>query len=397
MNILDIKNEIIDRLDKQESCFGGVEAALLKVSAEYPGLWLEHIYDSIVYARLDNSKLYLAENAINAFIDLQKDDGQLPYVIRDAKDGDRAGYSQIQECVSFGSLCLMVYEKNNDREFLKKCYHATERWVCWIKNHRMTRGLGLVEMFFGFDTGHDNSPRVLDLGAPKNYIVDGKAVNAAALPPKDEKSPIIALDMSCNYYGNLRALKKMADILGYDGKEFADEARSVKQKIFDICFDKADRFFYDVDVQGNKRRILSCQIFHLFIEGVLDKDEDKELISELCDRYIFNEKHFYTPYPFPALSISDEKWKKHSEYNCWGYYTQTLTVLRTTIWMDKYGFEKEHDEICRRFLSAWTACFDRVKLGQELDPLTGEPSQCSEWYSSGMLTYLYCTERLKLI
>ena len=39
--------------------------------------------------------------------------------------------------------------------------------------------------------------------------------------------------------------------------------------------------------------------------------------------------------------------------------------------------------------------FDDLKLGQELDPITGIPTKSSEWYSSTMLMYLYATQRLK--
>ena len=63
--------------------------------------------------------------------------------------------------------------------------------------------------------------------------------------------------------------------------------------------------------------------------------------------------------------------------------------------MEKYGFDKEFDIVCNRFLEAWTRCFDTVKLGQELDPITGEPSACSEWYSSAMLMYLYVVRKIK--
>ena len=69
-------------------------------------------------------------------------------------------------------------------------------------------------------------------------------------------------------------------------------------------------------------------------------------------------------------------------------------MQRCTRWMDDYGFGEDFDYICRKWLEAWTRCFEDMKLGQELDPFTGEPSQCSEWYSSCMLFYLYAAQRL---
>ncbi len=55
------------------------------------------------------------------------------------------------------------------------------------------------------------------------------------------------------------------------------------------------------------------------------------------------------------------------------------------------------DALCEKWLEAWTRCYDSFKLGQELDPFTGEPSACSEWYSSCMLFYIYAARRLAIV
>lgn len=50
------------------------EKPLFLISERYPGVWLEHVYDSVFYAMLDPTKLYLAENTLNLFIDNQRTD-----------------------------------------------------------------------------------------------------------------------------------------------------------------------------------------------------------------------------------------------------------------------------------------------------------------------------------
>ncbi len=409
-----ITKSVIDRLEKQEYVFSGLDYPLLAISTAYPGLWLEHVYDSIIYTKINKEKLYLAENAVKVFIEHQTEEGQLPCAIIPSigHDGlpsatfNRAlsrlpkyapfttdkiyfCYTQTQECVSFGSLCYALYELNGDLELLSKAFESVKKWLGWQKKYRMTTNRGLVEMFVGYDTGHDNSARVLDLACPRSYIVDGIKQNAKVMPCGDDIAPVIALDLNCIYYGNLIALSKMAKALGTDDTPFILEAKEIKKRIFNTCFDKETCFFYDVDKNGNKRKILSCQIFSLFIEGVLDKEEDKELINELCNRYIFNKNHFYTDYPFPSVSISDPTFKKHTAKNCWGYFTQGLTILRCTLWMEKYGFEKEYKKVLKTWVEAWEKNYGTLYFAQELDPITGEPSQSSEWYSACMLTYLY--------
>ena len=61
-----------------------------------------------------------------------------------------------------------------------------------------------------------------------------------------------------------------------------------------------------------------------------------------------------------------------------------------------YGKSRDFDEILEKWVRQWTYS-EKIKFGQELNPITGEPSECSEWYSSCMLVYLYAVKRLGLI
>ena len=401
MTVNDICCEIKKRLESVHiGCFDGMEKPLFLISEAYPGIWLEHVYDSVFYAMRDKEKLYLAENTVGLFIDNQKEDGQLPCLVLDPKrcNGWRetVGYSQIQECVSFARLCYEVYLLNGSREFLERVYFACSRWADWLKRNRMTTKRGLIEVFVGYDTGHDNSARLSGLSCEGNYAIDGKGQNASILPPDDEVAPMVAVDMSCNYYGTLCALAKMARELSLidDAQRYESEAMAVKRALFEVCYDGEDAFFYDVDKMGNKRKYLSCTVFHLFIEGVLDPESDADIINEIYKRHISNPNEFATPYPYPSMAMNDLSIKGHADRNCWGYYTQGLTALRTTLWMERYGFISELENLKAKWLDAWTSCFDRLKLGQELDPITGEPTRCSEWYSSTMLFYLFAAGML---
>lgn len=398
--IIEIASLVKERLESVHiGCFRGMEKPLFLISTTYPGVWLEHVYDSVFYAMQDKSKLYLAENAVELFLSHQKEDGQLPCFVRDAArtpEGEpTVGYGQIQECVSFARLCLLVYKMNGRRDFLEGVYAACSAWVGWLQHNRMTRRTGLVEMFVGYDTGHDNSGRLAGLSCIGNYRVNGEVQNAAVLPPSDEVAPVIAVDMNCNYFATLTALSEMASLLGESDRAAAwqREAARVKERLFALCFDPADCFFYDVDKHGKQRKFLSSTLFHLFMEGVLDPEADAPLIGALYGRHIANPLEFDTPYPYPSMAISDPCCRGHAEANCWGYYTEGLIALRTTLWMEKYGFARDHERLCRAWVEAWTRHFDKVKMGQELDPLTGEPTACSEWYSSTMLFYLYATKK----
>ena len=408
MDIQEICKLTQERLDNVNTgCFEGMDTPFLLISDKYPGIWLEHVYDSVFYAMQDRSKLYLAENTVNLFIDNQSAEGQYPcFVLNKAHPNfkgyhcpDGVSYWQIQECVSFAKLCWFVYEMNDDVDFLKKIYKSAQKWVGWLRAKRMTRGTGLVECFVGYDTGHDHSGRLEGFSCPGNYSIDKVRQNAGVLPANDNVTPMIAVDMNCTYYATLTALSKMAKELGESSEAdyWTAEAAKVKKAFFEICFDKDDCFFYDVDKNRVKRKYLSSTIFHLFLEGVLDKDEDAQLISELYRRHISNPDEFATPYPYPSMAVNDPSRERHHCKNSWGYMSMGLIALRATMWMEKYGFDKEFDNLCRKFVEVWTTHFDKIKLGQEYDPVTGIPTQCSEWYSSTMLFYLYAAKRILFI
>lgn len=384
-------------------CFKDMDKPLFLISEQYPGLWLEHVYDSVMYAKLNRDKIFTAENAVNLFIDKQTEDGQIPFGVFDGNKrpgGETsAGYAQIQECVSFYTLCLEVYEMNKDKAFLEKAYESGKKWIKWLETYRMTTNRGLVEMFVGFDTGHDNSGRLEGMSCKGNNRIDGVAQKASVLPPEDDITPILAVDMNCNFYGNLLAMSKMANYLGKEDEALCwrNYAKEVKKKLFEYCYDEKDAFFYDVDKKGNKRRYKSSTIFHLFLEKVLDKDEDMEIIERIYKEHIKNPEEFWTEYPFPSMAINDPSCQGHKEFNCWGYYTQGLIVLRCSRWMDYYGWSEDYEYILEKWLETWTEHYDTIKLAQEIDPITGIPTKSSEWYSSCMLNYLYAAERLKLV
>ena len=373
----------------------GVKRPLLKISNRYQGLWMEHLYDAVLYAKMDGSKLYLAENAIYEFVERQRESGQFPL----AMTSTGTGYTHIQEVVSFGKIVLMIYEMNGNREFLATAYEALAKWVAWLRSARMTTGRGLIEQFVGYDTGHDNSLRNVGMSCQgRNQMTKEISYDADVLPPDDGVTPILAVDMNCNFYGNHVALARMADILGYDsGEKWRAEAAEIKKRLFEECFSEEDCFFYDVDRNGNQRKCLCSTIFHLFLEEVLDRETDRALIDEIYRRHISNPEEFATPYPFPPIAICDPAWQKVKPQNCWGYYTQGNIVIRTTLWMEQYGFGELFTKVCRGWVEAWAEHFDEVKVGQELDPITGVPSGCSQWYSSGMVFYLYAAKKLGYI
>lgn len=384
--------------------FKNCDTPIMCVSGTYPGIYLEHLYDSVLFATLEDEYIPLAKDAVDLFIKHQTNSGQLPCFIKDSSVVDETkeaviGYSQIQECVAFGALAFEVYKLSGDVDFLERAYTATKKWVMWLKNNRMTLNTGLVEMFVGFDTGHDNSPR---LNGMKNkgcrFFDNGIRMGADTLPDSDDVAPITAVDLNCTFYHNHISLYNMANELSLfdEAREWQEKAQAIKDKLFSLCFNADDTFFYDLDKFMEPRIYVSSTILHLFLEGVLSPDKDSELIKKIYHKHIKNPDEFWTKVPFPSMSVSDPSTADHKDCNCWGYYSQALIALRCIRWMDNYGMSDDFLELLNIWVTQWTFN-NTLMFGQELDPISGRATDCSEWYSSCMLLYVYAVRRLGLL
>ena len=393
MDIITKYNQAIERIESFHiKTFPGQPGPIFLISTTYPGVWIEHTYDGIKYGELFPGSMgaEVAKNQTLLFIRNQTEDGRLPYNVLDesivkAKGWNRSlvNYRQIQECVSFGQLCWDAYKQLNDKEYLKEAYAAICKWDKWLCANRMTMGKGLIELFCLYDTGHDNSARLADIPNPCPDLYGTQPADAPALP-------ILAPDMNAVFYGNRMACAQMAEELGLaaEANQWREKAANVKKRMIEMLYDEDDAFFYDVDCNGNKRKYLSISISNVFTEHVMDQ----EMADLVYKRHMKNPKEFWTEYPFPSMAISDPGSIKDRDGNSWGYYTQGLTALRCARWMDHYGYSSDYDHL----LSKWVEAITRsdMNFSQELDPITGEMSKSSEWYSSAMLLYVYACKRL---
>ena len=373
--------------------FPGFPEPVFLISNTYPGVWLEHVYDAISWAMFDPAGVDVARAQVNLFLSNQKEDGQFPcYVIDESNPLEyfresKIGYSQIQECVSFAALCLDAYTLSQDAELLQIAYEKCTKWDKWLCENRMTLKTGLIELFCVYDTGHDESARLSDVA---NQCPEQNARNCGP----GSHMPLIAPDMNAVFYGSRIALAKMAKLLGKtdEADNWQQNAHDVKEKLIRHCYDTADEFFYDIDRSGNMRKHCSIHIANLFQEHLLDGD----MAERIYNRYMKNTNEFWTPYPFPSMSVSDPGFAQTKDGNCWSFYSQGLTALRAMRWMDYYGKSEDLEHIMKQWVTAFINS-PSMNFSQELHPITGCPSNSSEWYSSSMLLFIHSVRRLGLI
>lgn len=362
------------------SCF---PRPVLTTGPGYPGIWQEHNHDSLLYADYDMDAAIASHDIFYAF---QRGDGLMPAMLRYDPETlvSFPGYGQIQIVYPLAASAFEIYEKSGDRDFLRRSYDACAKYDAWLVRFRDTMGTGLVEMFCEYDTGHDNSPRVTDGGIP-HACPDREASNC----PKSAILPIAAPDLSACRYRALRALGDMARALGDEdaGKAWDKKAETLKARIYEVCYDPGDVFFYDVDKTGAFRRYRAEHIFRLFLCGVLEQPD----FDRIYKKHIINPLSFGTPYPFPSVAIDDAHFQGQRLSNNWGGMAQAHTALETLFWMRQYGKEEDFRGVASIWMKKW---LDTGVFTQEMHPVTGQISDCAPNFTTSLLAFIKFAEAL---
>ena len=223
----------------------GEGTLVLQEGGVYLGCWLESTgtINSELLSRFIPS---VAQATFRLFADGQREDGLMPYKI--AAQGPV--FRQIQLVTPLARSVWHHYLLHGrDREFLHTMYHALSGYDTWLMRNRDTRGTGCVEAFCAYDTGHDLSPRFWHVpdtpheGDPSRYDPDSPIL------------PFAAPDLTANVYCTRKYLGRMARELGESGDEWDAGADQILHRLFEVCFDEADGFFYDRDRHDRFERV----------------------------------------------------------------------------------------------------------------------------------------------
>ena len=358
---------------------------LLVAGEAYPGIWLEHNLDNLHLADFNPESAWASQQV---FMDYQREDGLLPFMLRlapDSPDASPACYWHVQSVYPFAACALnLALKLGKGEETLARIYAAAARYDEWFVKFRDRSGNGLVEMYCEWDTGHDNDPRVVDGGIP--HTCPGcEARNMPDLP----MMPILSVDLSATLYGGRVALGELARRLGKTKEEalWLEKAQEVSARIKRLLYDPEDDFYYDRDRFGF-RKYRGEHITRLFLNHVLPQDEFERIFA----RYFKSAEEFWPACPIPSMSVSDKSFVKSCPRNCWGANSQALTMLRAFVWLEGYG---KHSELLE-LMGIWLRAFldHDNNFSQELNPFTGAPVGDGSNYTPSAIAFLRAAQAL---
>ena len=392
--IPDVRTALLANLRPFAQCGG---KSLPIAGADYPGIWLEHNQDWFFLADpalgLGGEAAEAAWAAQEAFLNLQRDDGLLPFCLPlrwggpDNYFDSPTRYGQVQAVWSpiRCGLELARRLRRPERDFAR-LYEAGVRYDAWFRRYRDRAGTGLVEMYCEYDTGHDKDPRVTDGGIP--HSCPG---NDACAMPDIPCMPVLSVDLSAMLFGTRTALAELAEMLDRPAEASAwrADADALGAAIRRHLYDSEDGFFYDRDTSGF-RRYRTEHVTRLFLNGVLEQGE----FDALWERHFaVPGRGFAPPFPIPSMAVDDPHFPKEPIHNSWGRNTQALTLLRALLWTERHGRGDWLDATLATWLRATLLHADRFHFQQEVDPWTGEPIGNAADYTPSLLLYLVSCRR----
>ena len=358
--------EAASRIKNNFKVLGPSRKPVLVCGGGYPGIWLEHNQDNLFITDFAAEEAW---NAMEIFMDCQREDGLLPFTVRITSDEPLYGqpqYWHLQNVLPFARCAMEVADKvGRPESCYDRIYRAAKRFDRWLETFRDTRKTGLVEMFCTWDTGHDKSPRVQCDGIP--LTCPGKD---AGNPVHTTLLPLLSVDLSAMRYGALDALAELAKRFGKDSEAslWQEKREALRDKILKLLYEPEDEFFYDVRPDGKFHKFRSEHVTRLFLNRVLTQSE----FDRIYDRYFtVDGREFRPAYPIPSMSVDDPSFDHKLPHNSWGCNSQALTMLRAFLWMEEYHRADDLELFHRRWVEA-TVTQDS-EYQQELDPFTGKP------------------------
>ena len=323
----------------------------------YQGLWLETqpMGGDMYSDRCPET----AWNNQNMFIDLIRDDGRIPSVIRFEDDGAEIMYSHFQGyCFPYHALNVW-YRTGKDMHYLNRLYDCLSRFDSYLWRTRDTDGNGCLESFCVWDTGEDGSTRFF--GAPDAWGSDTPPYGQAKLPYE-------SMDVMAYCYDGRVTLSEIAAILGNgEEKKWRDGAETVRRTLNSYLWREEKGALYDRDCDNNFLDTLIHNNLRVMYHGAYEYDKAMRFVRE----HLLNPEEFFTPMPLTSIAANDRLFVSDPDNN-WSGQPEGLTYQRSLRAFENYRLYDLLPVFGQKLCGA-LAQNDPVIFTQQFDPYTGKP------------------------
>jgi neutral trehalase len=177
----------------------------------------------------------------------------------------------------------------------------------------------------------------------ENAISSGADNNVALTNDPNDKSAILATDISTFQYREYKAMAQLADKLGYadEAAEYRKQADALKAAMLKHMWFADDAMFYNLRRDtGKPVKRISYSSFVPLIDDILPDNSAKQMIT----RYMLNKDVMLAPYGIRSLSKQDPDYNNAAiivPYSNWQGPIWINANYMNYIALKRYGFNKE--------------------------------------------------------
>ncbi len=375
----------------------------------YDNAWLEtQPMGGEMYAQ---RKVDIALNNQLVFMLGQRPDGRLPGMVIASAAARRAGWDTkppegmawvsqpelLADYEMFQGYCFpdpawkTYFWIGKDRDYLRKVYAALAAHDDYLWRTRDSNGDGLLETWCDWDTGEDNSTRLVTRNAPTRWPFDFPPSDNHRPDPQDQESfkrywgelyhqkippptrqqvlvPFASMDVMAYSYDGRATLAKLARELGNGREEFwRQQADEVRRRVIASLWDPARHACFDRDRTGQRLEELIHNNLRVMYHGVFTQPMADAFIRE----HLLNPAEFWTPMPLPSIAVNSPLFRNDSANN-WSGQPEGLTYQRAIRALENYGHFAEVTLLGQKLIKSVRRGGDRFT--QQFDPFTGLPT-----------------------
>lgn len=354
----------------------------LPSSHSYPYQWL---WDSCFHAiALSHYDLSAAKEELRSLVAKQFEDGMIPHMIY-WQAGDlhkyewgKDGTSALTQPPMIAYAVERIYNKDNDKAFLKEIYPSLWKFYKYLIEKRDPRGSNLASIINPDESGEDNSPRFdVALGVPDDISLDDHLKRRLLLVEENIKCKFDAGNCMRNHFwvkdvpfnsillANLESLEHLASELGIDGdaKFIRSHRELIGLAMRKIMFE--DGLFWSTYGSDYKKiKVATWAHFAPLFAGLYTREEAEAVVRE----HLLNEETFKAPFGIRTTSRQEPSY--HSSVEGFSWRGPVWFVPHWFIYegLKRYGFDKERKMI----LQMSKTLIEKSGFRECYNPETGE-------------------------
>lgn len=320
----------------------------------------------------DDTAEYLKGCCLN-FLDYQRKDGSVPYMINVANNMEALPEIDISERDEncdinsvkplLAQMALCVYRKTGEKDWIKNTYDKLNRHIGhWEDTQQCENGLFVWRSYRG--SGTDNHPALY-----------GRPLNSSA-----------AVELNCFMYAEYKAMSEISKLCGDlpKSEKYLEKSEKLACDINKNMWDSIDGVYYHLDMLSAKpplaRQDISWNVplkfktwtcFMPMYAGIAPKEYAKRMVEE----HITNKDEFWSDFGIrtlaknePAYSVVETSNPSNWQGPIW--IVSTYLVFKGLL---NYGFYDKAELLCKNLLSNLCSDIDENGAMHEYyNPETGK-------------------------